>query len=163
MQNKSYHDNPQPTSTGSEITSLGTIAILRLLSSSEYAAGSCDRGCLCSGINVADCVILYGSSMMRTIATCIKAASRDQRADCLELLCGHKASMFIEQLHSVRDKRRHLPVANNFTSPSHSLDDTSILLQCHNDATRKLEEQHLIFRLGSLQPNGLNVDFTSFK
>eukprot|EP00061_Rhincodon_typus_P004370 g22416.t1 len=36
------------------------------------------------------------------------------------------------------------------------------LLQCHNDATRKLEEQHLTFRLGSLKPNGFNVDFTSF-
>eukprot|EP00061_Rhincodon_typus_P004964 g23842.t1 len=40
-------------------------------------------------------------------------------------------------------------VMNHFNSPSHSLDDMSILglLQCHNDATRKLEEQHLIFRL----------------
>eukprot|EP00061_Rhincodon_typus_P013920 g40597.t1 len=37
------------------------------------------------------------------------------------------------------------------------------LLPCHNDATRRLEEQHLIFRLGTLQPKGINVDFTSFK
>eukprot|EP00061_Rhincodon_typus_P003324 g19808.t1 len=53
-------------------------------------------------------------------------------------------------------------VANHFNSPSHSLDDMSIrdLLQCDNDPTHKLEEQHLIFHLGSLQPNGLNVDFT---
>eukprot|EP00061_Rhincodon_typus_P003864 g21154.t1 len=53
-------------------------------------------------------------------------------------------------------------VVNHFNSPIHSLDDMSILglLQCHNDATRKLEERHLIFRLGSLQPDGLNVDFT---
>eukprot|EP00061_Rhincodon_typus_P000154 g10703.t1 len=67
---------------------------------------------------------------------------------------------FVEHLRSVRNKRQHLPIANHFNSPSHSLDDMSILgsLQCHNDATRKLEEQHLIFRLGSLQPNGLNVD-----
>eukprot|EP00061_Rhincodon_typus_P003558 g20383.t1 len=72
---------------------------------------------------------------------------------------------FVEHLHSVRDKRQHLPVANHFNTPSHSLGDMSILglLQRHNDATRKLEEQHLIFRLRSLQPNGLNVDFTSFK
>eukprot|EP00061_Rhincodon_typus_P009319 g32740.t1 len=34
------------------------------------------------------------------------------------------------------------------------------LIQCHNDTNRKLKEQHLIFYLGSLQPNGLNVDFT---
>eukprot|EP00061_Rhincodon_typus_P004687 g23189.t1 len=53
-------------------------------------------------------------------------------------------------------------VANHFNSTSNSLGDLSILglLQCHNDTTWKLEEQHLIFCLGSLQPNGLNVDFT---
>eukprot|EP00061_Rhincodon_typus_P016934 g45405.t1 len=70
---------------------------------------------------------------------------------------------FVEHLRSVRDKRQHLPVANHFNSPSHSLGDIMGLLQCHNDTTCKLEEQHLIIRLGSLQPNVLNVDFTSFK
>eukprot|EP00061_Rhincodon_typus_P000940 g13236.t1 len=72
---------------------------------------------------------------------------------------------FVEHLRSVRDKRLRLVVANHFNSPSHSLDDMSILgpLQCHNDPTRRLQEQHLIFHLGTLQPNGLNVDFTSFK
>eukprot|EP00061_Rhincodon_typus_P000389 g11549.t1 len=62
---------------------------------------------------------------------------------------------FVEHLCSVCDKRQQLPVANHFNS--HSLDDMSILslLQCHNDPTWKLEEQHLIFLLGSLQPNGL--------
>eukprot|EP00061_Rhincodon_typus_P002533 g17824.t1 len=56
-------------------------------------------------------------------------------------------------------------IVNHFNSPCHSLGNMSILglLQCHNDATWKLEEQHLIFHLRSLQPNGLNVDFTSFK
>eukprot|EP00061_Rhincodon_typus_P011242 g36121.t1 len=69
---------------------------------------------------------------------------------------------FVEHLHSVHDKQQHLPVTNHFNSPFHSLDDLSILglLQCHNDATRKLEEQHFIFLLGIRQPNGLNVDFT---
>eukprot|EP00061_Rhincodon_typus_P015782 g43664.t1 len=65
----------------------------------------------------------------------------------------------VEHLHSVCDKRQHLLVANHFNSPSHShsLDDMSILglLQCHNDTTRKLKEQHLIFRPGNLKPNGL--------
>eukprot|EP00061_Rhincodon_typus_P000090 g10449.t1 len=53
---------------------------------------------------------------------------------------------FVEHLHSVRDKRLHLPIANHFNSSSHSLDDMLILglLQCHNDATRRLQEQHLI-------------------
>eukprot|EP00061_Rhincodon_typus_P000943 g13245.t1 len=58
---------------------------------------------------------------------------------------------FVEHLYSVRDKQQHLPVTNHFNSPSPSLGDMSILglLQRHNDATRKLEEQHLIFRFGS--------------
>eukprot|EP00061_Rhincodon_typus_P001288 g14296.t1 len=54
---------------------------------------------------------------------------------------------FVEHLHSVYNKRQHLPIANHFNSPSYSLDNMSILdlLQCHNNVTRKLEEQHLIF------------------
>eukprot|EP00061_Rhincodon_typus_P001853 g15958.t1 len=60
---------------------------------------------------------------------------------------------FIEHLRSICNKRQHLPVANHFSFPSHSLDDMSILVlhQCHSDATQKLEEQHLIFSLGNLQ------------
>eukprot|EP00061_Rhincodon_typus_P016168 g44238.t1 len=52
---------------------------------------------------------------------------------------------FVEHLQSVHDKQQDLPVMNHFKSPSHSLDDMPILglLQCHNDTTRKLEEQHL--------------------
>eukprot|EP00061_Rhincodon_typus_P002269 g17039.t1 len=58
---------------------------------------------------------------------------------------------------SVRDKRKHLPAANHFNSASHSLDGVHPgPPPDHNDATRKLEEQHLIFCLGSLQLNGLN-------
>eukprot|EP00061_Rhincodon_typus_P006843 g27899.t1 len=51
---------------------------------------------------------------------------------------------FVEHLRSVRNKRLHLPVASHFNSSFHSLDNMSILglLQCHNDATQKLEEQH---------------------
>eukprot|EP00061_Rhincodon_typus_P000287 g11170.t1 len=69
---------------------------------------------------------------------------------------------FAEHLRLVCDKRLHLPVANHFNSHAHSLNDMSILglLQCRNDATRRL---HLIFCLGTLQPNGINVDLTSFK
>eukprot|EP00061_Rhincodon_typus_P002274 g17052.t1 len=50
---------------------------------------------------------------------------------------------FVEHLRSVHDKRHHLPVAKHFNSSFHSLGDMSILglLQCHNDATQKLEEQ----------------------
>eukprot|EP00061_Rhincodon_typus_P011560 g36668.t1 len=72
---------------------------------------------------------------------------------------------FVEHLRSVGNKQLHLPVTNHSNSPFHSSDDMSILglLQCYNDATRKLQEQHLIFHLGTLQPKGINVDFTIFK
>eukprot|EP00061_Rhincodon_typus_P000454 g11777.t1 len=75
-----------------------------------------------------------------------------------------RGDRFVEHLRSVRNKQLHLPVANYFNSLSYSLDNTSILglLYCHNDATRRLQEQRFIFRLGTLQPNGINVDFTSF-
>eukprot|EP00061_Rhincodon_typus_P003514 g20268.t1 len=48
---------------------------------------------------------------------------------------------FVEHLRCVCDKQQHLLVANHFNSPSHCLGDMPILgrLQCHNDATRKLE------------------------
>eukprot|EP00061_Rhincodon_typus_P000325 g11318.t1 len=101
----------------------------------------------CTSVNVAyhiccsRCGLVYIGETMRRLGDC-----------------------FVEHLRSVRNKRQHLLVMNHFNCPSHSVGDMSILglLQCHNDTTRKLEKQHLIFRLGSLQPNGLNVDFTSF-
>eukprot|EP00061_Rhincodon_typus_P004872 g23638.t1 len=37
------------------------------------------------------------------------------------------------------------------------------LLKCHNDTTRKLEEQHLRFCLSSLQPDDLNMEFTNLR
>eukprot|EP00061_Rhincodon_typus_P011719 g36954.t1 len=63
---------------------------------------------------------------------------------------------FVEHLCSVSNKQQHLPVANHFNSSSYSLGNMSVLglLQCHNDATRNLEEQHLIIHLGRLQPYG---------
>eukprot|EP00061_Rhincodon_typus_P001176 g13950.t1 len=71
---------------------------------------------------------------------------------------------FAEHLHSVRNKQLHLPIVNHFNSSSHFLDVSILgLLQCRNDATRRLQEQHLICRLGTLQPNGTNVDFIHFK
>eukprot|EP00061_Rhincodon_typus_P002923 g18822.t1 len=63
---------------------------------------------------------------------------------------------FVQNLRSLLDKRQPLLVANHFNSTSHSLGDMSILGFLHNDATQKLEEQYFIFRLGSLQPDGLN-------
>eukprot|EP00061_Rhincodon_typus_P007118 g28472.t1 len=68
-------------------------------------------------------------------------------------------------LTDIEEATLRAAVANHFNSPSTSLGDISILglLQCHNDTTRKLEEQHLLFHPGSLQPDALNMEFTSFK
>eukprot|EP00061_Rhincodon_typus_P002425 g17528.t1 len=103
------------------------------------------QGFTCTSVNVVYCIRCSQCGLLYISETKRRLGSR-----------------FVEHLCSVRDKRQHLPVANYFNPHSHSLDDMSILgfLQCHNDATRKLEEQHLIFRFGSLQPNGLNMDFT---
>eukprot|EP00061_Rhincodon_typus_P000213 g10930.t1 len=38
---------------------------------------------------------------------------------------------FVEHLRSVLNKRQHLPVAKHFNSPSHSLDNMSILGLLH--------------------------------
>ncbi|XP_059813988.1 uncharacterized protein LOC132385781 [Hypanus sabinus] len=68
----------------------------------------------------------------------------------------------IFHLRSVHRNRQDLPVATHFNSASHSHSDMSIhgLLYCHDEAKPRLEEQHLIYRLGSLQPFGLNIEFS---
>ncbi|XP_078266213.1 neuromedin-U receptor 1 [Rhinoraja longicauda] len=62
-------------------------------------------------------------------------------------------------------QRPLISLAEHFNSPSHSQSDLSVmgLLQCHSEAHWKLEEQHLIFHLGSLQPSGMNIDFSNFR
>eukprot|EP00061_Rhincodon_typus_P002112 g16650.t1 len=78
-----------------------------------------------------------------TVAYCIRCFRCGILSETKQML----GDRFVEHLRSVHDKRRHLPVPNHFNSPFHTLDDMSTLglLQCHNDATQKLEEQHLIF------------------
>ncbi|XP_055496363.1 uncharacterized protein LOC129700131 [Leucoraja erinacea] len=71
---------------------------------------------------------------------------------------------FAEDLRSVRKNLPELPVAQHFNSPSHSQSDLSVLglLHCQSEQHRKLEEQHLIFRLGSLRLAGMNIEFSQF-
>ncbi|XP_059821812.1 uncharacterized protein LOC132391972 [Hypanus sabinus] len=72
---------------------------------------------------------------------------------------------FAEHLRSVCQRKQDLPVATHFNSTSHSHSDMSIhgLLYCQNESKLRLEEQHLIYWLGSLQPDGMNVDFSNFR
>ena len=70
---------------------------------------------------------------------------------------------FSEHLRSVRNNSPGFPVAEHFNSTSHSLNDIMIcgLKQCSGDNThRKNQEMRLIFELGTLKPNGLNINFS---
>ena len=70
---------------------------------------------------------------------------------------------FSEHLRSVRNNSPGFPVAEHFNSASHSLDDIMIcgLKRCSGDnSRRKNQEMRLIFELGTLKPNGLNINFT---
>ena len=67
-----------------------------------------------------------------------------------------------EHLRSIRNRSRGFPVAEHFNSASHSLDDIMVcgLKQCAgSNISRKQHEMRLIFNLGTLRPNGLNINF----
>ena len=69
---------------------------------------------------------------------------------------------FSEHLRSIRNRSRGFPVAEHFNSASHSLDDIMVcgLKQCSgSNISRKQHEMRLIFKLGTLRPNGLNINF----
>ena len=68
-----------------------------------------------------------------------------------------------EHLRSIRKNSPGFPVAEHFNSASHSLNDIMIcgLKRCSGDNTRrKKQEMRLIFELGTLKPNGLNINFS---
>ena len=73
---------------------------------------------------------------------------------------------FGEHLRSIRNNSPGFPVAHHFNSASHSLNDITIcgLKRCSGDNTRrKKQEMRLIFELGTLKPNGLNINFSFIK
>ena len=72
---------------------------------------------------------------------------------------------FSERLRTVLNNSPGFPVAEHFNSASHSLNDIMIcgLKSCSGDNTRrKNQEVRLIFELGTLKPNGLNINFSLF-
>ena len=76
------------------------------------------------------------------------------------------ADRITEHLRSIRLNTPGLPVAHHFNLPGHSLENVKVcgLMQCPGatDEERKLKEERIIYRLGCLQPNGMNVTFRSF-
>jgi hypothetical protein len=74
------------------------------------------------------------------------------------------ADRFTEHLRSIRLHQPGLPIANHFQN--HRKEDISVTIvsKCSgNDQERKLVEQRIIYKLGTLNPNGLNVSFNAFK
>jgi len=69
---------------------------------------------------------------------------------------------FREHLRDIKNKSRVSPVAQHFNSPGHCLDDVmvSVLVQCSSDPHRKSTEMRLINKLGTLDPQGINLEFT---
>ena len=70
---------------------------------------------------------------------------------------------FGEHLRSIRNNSPGFAVAEHFNSASHSLNDIMIcgLKRCSGDNTRrKKQEMRLIFELGTLKQNGLNINFS---
>ena len=72
---------------------------------------------------------------------------------------------FREHLLDVKNKGLDLskPVARHFNLPDHShehMEICGIYLHLGNNETRKRKEQRLIFKLGTLAPNGINERFS---
>ena len=72
---------------------------------------------------------------------------------------------FREHLLDVKNKGSDLskPVARHFNLPDHShehMEICGIYLHLGNNETRKRKEQRLIFKLGTVAPNGINERFS---
>ena len=74
------------------------------------------------------------------------------------------ADRFTKHLRSIKINSSGLPVAAHFNSSEHSIFNAkvSVVTSCANDAFRKTEEESLIYKLGTLEPRGVNVRFHSF-
>ena len=67
-----------------------------------------------------------------------------------------------EHLRSVRNNTPGFPVAQNFSSAGHSITDVQVrgMRLCRgSNILRKQLEMRLIFQLGTVQPDGLNINF----
>ena len=69
---------------------------------------------------------------------------------------------FGEHLRSIQKNTGGFPVAEHFNSPGHSLSDIAVrgLRRCPGSSFRRKQlEMEIIFRLGTMQPDGLNNVF----
>lgn len=68
----------------------------------------------------------------------------------------------VEHLRDIRKHNTASPVATHFNGNRHSLEDVAVavLIDCDSDHQRKATEMRLINKLGTLDPLGMNLDFT---
>ena len=83
---------------------------------------------------------------------------------CLPFFIGEIRSRFSEHLRSIRNNTpAAFPVAQHFNSTGHSISDIRVrgMQLCNGtNLQRKQREMRLIFQLGTVQPDGLNVNFS---
>ena len=85
---------------------------------------------------------------------------------CGKLYIGETKRMlsehFREHLRDIKKNSNNSPVSQHFNSTNHSINDitVSVLLECSTDYHRKSTEMKLINKLGTLDPFGLNLDFS---
>ena len=72
---------------------------------------------------------------------------------------------FVEHLRLTRQGNKNYPVSLHFTTNGHSISDMSISGVCMvsgSEGSLRMREEELIFRLETLEPEGINKLFTSF-
>lgn len=96
----------------------------------------------------------------RNLIYCITCTS------CGKLYIGETKRMlaerFREHLRDIKKKSVTSPVAQHFNLSGHSIDDiqVSVLRECTSDSERKATEMRIIDKMGTLDPHGLNIEFT---
>jgi len=85
---------------------------------------------------------------------------------CGKLYIGETKRMlrerFREHLRDIRISNMVSPVAQHFNSRDHNIDDITVscIFICSSEAQRKEMEMKIIKKLGTLDPLGLNIDFS---
>ena len=74
------------------------------------------------------------------------------------------ADRFTEHRRDILIRDLTKPVPNHFTTSNHTLDDVQVtaLTQVGDRKGRRLAEQRIIYQLGTLMPNGMNLQFNAF-
>ena len=78
------------------------------------------------------------------------------------------AERFRQHLYDIDKTDTTNPVPKHFTTNNHTKDDIHIHItgvrKCQGDAnSRRRQEQQIIFKLGTLFPHGMNIDFPAFR